>query len=343
MATRKNGKPRRGAPHPAPVRPGRVDPAARGTLVIVGGREDKEGDRLILRLVVDRARRGKVVVATVASEDPDALWHTYQPLFRALGAREVAHLRVGAREDARTAEALAALDGAAAVFFTGGDQLRITSQIGDTPVYERIREIYVQGGVVAGTSAGASVMCETMLVSGNGSESARVGGSLRMAPGLGLLPGVIVDQHFAERGRIGRLVAAVAQNPRILGVGIDENTAVVVTPDASFDVVGDGAVYVVDGEDLVYTNLAEEEQERALSVFGVRLHILSMGDAFDLVERRPANRPAEEMEREIPAPRGAGKGNGARNGNRNGNRNGKRNGAGNGKAPARKGARAARD
>ena len=307
-----SGRPRRTSARPAPVRPGRAERAARGTLIIVGGREDKKREKLILRLLVDRARRGKIVVATVASEDPDDLWATYDPLFRELGAREVAHLRVGAREEGKDPRVLAALDGAAAVFFTGGDQLRITSQIGDTPVYERIREIYLDGGVIAGTSAGASVVCETMLVSGDGSGSAHVGGSVHMAPGLGLLPGVIIDQHFAERGRIGRLVAAVAQNPRILGVGIDENTAIVCTPDACFEVVGEGAVYVADGQDVAYTTVAEESQERTLSVFGVRLHILSMGDGFDLAERRPWNRPAEEIEREIPEARELARKNGGR-------------------------------
>ena len=141
-----------------------------------------------------------------------------------------------------------------------------------------------------------------MLVSGDGAASARIDGALRMAPGLGLLPGVIIDQHFAERGRIGRLVAAVTQNPRILGVGIDENTAIVYGPEAAFQVVGDGAVYVVDGQDVSYSNLAEEEADRALSVFGIRLHILSMGDVFDLAERRPADNPAEKIERAIPEP-----------------------------------------
>jgi cyanophycinase len=331
MATR-TATARKTSPCPVPVRPGRGDAAAvaHGTLVVVGGHEDKEGERLILRLIVDQARRGKIVVATVASDEPEDLWATYDPLFRELGARDVAHLRVGSREEARTPEALAVLDGAAAVFFTGGDQLRITSQIGDTPIYERLREIYIDGGVVAGTSAGASVVCETMLVAGGGAESPRIDGSLRMAPGFGLLPGVIVDQHFAERGRIGRLVAAVSQNPRILGVGIDENTAIVYGPAATFDVVGDGAVYVVDGQELSYSNLAEEETDRVLSVFGVRLHILSMGDTFDLAERRPVSRPADVMERKIPPPPARRNGNGRSNGNGKGHGNGDGNGSRNG-------------
>jgi cyanophycinase len=120
-----------------------------------------------------------------------------------------------------------------------------------------------------------------------------------MAAGLGLFPGVIVDQHFAERGRVGRLVAAVAQNPRILGVGIDEDTAIICEPDGCFSVLGRGAVYVLDGSTVSYSNLTEEDSDRALSTFGVRLHMLTMGDEFDLATRTPHNRPAEEVERRI--------------------------------------------
>ena len=300
---------KRGARTTAP-RPGRADDAAapRGTLIIVGGHEDKEGDQLILKALATRAGGGRLVVATVASQVPDELWGDYEPLFRELGVRDVVHLDVQSRQDAQQEDRLRLLDGATAVFFTGGDQLKITSQLGDSPLYERIRQIYIEGGTVAGTSAGASVMAETMLVSGDSSASPRIGTGVRMAPGLGLFPGVIVDQHFAQRGRVGRLVAAVAQNPRILGVGIDEDTAIVCEPDGCFKVIGQGAVYVLDGSRVTYSNLTEEDSDRALSTYDVRLHMLTMGDEFDLATRTPRNRPAEEVEREIveeakPAPR----------------------------------------
>jgi cyanophycinase len=153
-------------------------------------------------------------------------------------------------------------------------------------VFARIREIYEAGGVIAGTSAGASAMSDTMLVRGSGDESYRIG-DVDMAPGLGLLPNVIIDQHFAERGRMGRLLGAVAQNPRVLGIGIDENTAIVVEDEASFSVLGAGAVYVVDGSGITYSNIVEEKNDRPLSLYDVRLHVLSSGDNFDLRERRP--------------------------------------------------------
>ena len=298
---RSNGR-GKGMPHGRAARPERsgVTPIKpKGTLIIVGGHEDKKEERLILRAVAERAGSGRLVVATVASTKPDELWQTYEPLFRRLGARHVYHLNVESREEAKSEQKVRILDDATVVFFTGGDQLKITSQLGDTPIYSRLRDFYERGGTIAGTSAGASVVCETMMVSGSGSESQRIGGSLQMAPGLGFLPGVIVDQHFAERGRIGRLTAAVAQNPRILGIGIDEDTAIVCDPKHCFRVLGSGAVYVVDGSDVSYTNLTEEETDRTLTVFNVRLHLLTQGDEFDLMTRTPTSHPAEEIEREL--------------------------------------------
>jgi len=284
-----------------PIRPGFGDPpgGTRGTLIIIGGHEDKEGDKLILRAVAEQVGSGALVVVTVASTVPDELWADYEPVFRGLGVRDVRHLHVDSRGEARAEEKIRILDGADVVFFTGGDQLKLTSQLGDTPIYTRLKEIYDGGGTVAGTSAGASVVCETMMVSGSGSESHRIGSALRMAPGFGLIPGVMIDQHFAERGRIGRLTAAVAQNPRILGVGVDENTAIVCDPRHCFRVLGAGAVYVVDGADVTYTNLTEADDDRTLAVFGVRLHLLTQGDEFDLATRVPTNHSAEQVEEEL--------------------------------------------
>lgn len=271
-----------------------------GALLIVGGHEDKEGPSTILRALVRRLDGRPLLVATLASEEPDALWATYDPLFQRLGVDEVRHLAVSHRDHANAPETVALFDGAGGVFFTGGDQLRITSLLGGTESARRLHSLYAEGGIVAGTSAGASMMSGTMLVGGAGAESYRIGDSLQMAPGLGLLPGAIVDQHFAERGRIGRLLGAVAQNPATLGIGIDENTAILVegtTGAQTFRVLGAGAVTVADGSSVTYSNVADEARDRTLSLFDVRLHLLSQGDAFDLASRRPRNGPAEEVER----------------------------------------------
>jgi cyanophycinase len=267
-------------------------PPRRGALIIIGGHEDKHGDRVILREVARRAGpNGKLVVATIASSEPEAYWEEYQRVFRALGVPHVYHLDVRDRAGAKSERAVRVLDDATVVFFTGGDQLRITSELGDSPIYDRICQIYAEeGGTIAGTSAGASMMCETMLVRGEQDMSARLGAPLVMAPGLGLVKNAIVDQHFAQRGRIGRLLGAVAHNPRVLGIGIDENTAAILE-NGHFTVLGENAVYVVDGSTATYTNIAEEGEDHALALFNVNLNVLSDGDRFELATRR-AEAPA---------------------------------------------------
>jgi len=260
-----------------------------GTLVIIGGGEDKEGDRVILREVARRLDGGKLVLATVASHEPEGYFEAYQKAFADLGVTDMTELYVRDRAETLDPEKLRSFEGAAGVFFSGGDQLRISSQIGDTPVESRVREIYERGGLVAGTSAGASVMSDTMLVKGSSGESHRIG-DLHMAPGLGLVRDVIIDQHFAERGRFGRLFGAVAHNPRELGLGIDEDTAIVLAG-RRFEVLGSGCVYVIDGAGVTHSNIAEARPERALSIYDVRLHVLSSGDVFELARRRPAEMP----------------------------------------------------
>jgi cyanophycinase len=274
-----------------------------GTLIIIGGREDKDGRRVILREVARRLHGGKLVIATVASHEPEGYFESYRKAFSDLGVRDLTELYVRERAETSNAGKLDILDGAAGVFFTGGDQLRIASQIGDTPVEQRVREIFNRGGVIAGTSAGASVMSETMLVKGTSRESHHIG-DLNMAPGLGLMRDVIIDQHFAERGRFGRLFGAVAHNPRELGLGIDEDTAIVVEQDR-FQVIGNGCVYVVDGAGVTHSNIAEARPERALSMYDIRLHVLSSGDEFDLFKRRPAEVPDLQTSYAIEAEVGA--------------------------------------
>ena len=262
-----------------------------GPLIIIGGHEDKEGERVILKEVAQGLKGGRLVIATVASHEPEGYFESYRAAFAGIGVTDLVELYVEERSQSLESPALKVLEGAGGVFFSGGDQLRISSQIGDTPIERRLRELHEAGAVIAGTSAGASVMSETMLVKGASSESYRIG-DLHMAPGLGLIRDLIIDQHFAERGRYGRLLGAVAHNPRLLGVGIDENTAIVVHG-RRFRVIGSGAAYVVDGEATTHSNIAEARAERALSMFNVRMHVLSSGDRFDLDARQPTAGPHE--------------------------------------------------
>ena len=269
-------------------------PDRKGPLVIIGGHEDKDGDREILTEVARSLNGGRLVVATVASHEPEGYFEGYQKAFAAIGVTDLVELYVKERSETASPETIALFDGAAGVFFSGGDQLRISSQLGDTPVEKRVREIHEAGGVIAGTSAGASAMSDTMLVKGSSAESHRIG-DLHLAPGLGLVRDVIIDQHFAERGRIGRLLGAVAQNPRELGIGVDEDTAMVLHG-TRFHVIGSGAVTVVDGHGVTHSNIAEAKPERTLSIYDVRLHVLSAGDTFDLAARRPHLETAESHE-----------------------------------------------
>jgi cyanophycinase len=263
-----------------------------GTLIIIGGREDKEGERAILQEVVRPVAKGggrkRLVIVTAATTIPQEIADDYRRVFRQLGVGHVDVLDIREREQAHDPALIKKLDDAGVIFFTGGDQLRLTSQLGGTPLFAHMLELHARGTVIAGTSAGAAAVPETMLISGQSEGSLRVSAStLGMAPGLGLLKGVIIDSHFAERGRLGRLLGAVAQNPYNLGIGIDEDTALVVQNERVGRVVGSGAVYVIDGKQLKYSSLSEADPTGVLRMHNLTLHVLGDGDTFDLSTRMP--------------------------------------------------------
>jgi len=261
---------------------------ARGTLVIIGGAEDKEGDCIILKRFVALAggSEAKLVVMTAATVEADAAGVDYEQVFRQLGVGQIKVVNIEERREANDPQRAAAIADSTGVYFTGGDQLRITSLLGGTRLDRTLQQAYANGTIIAGTSAGASVMSDVMIIGGSSEEAPKKNG-LNMAPGMGLLEEVVIDQHFAQRGRIGRLLEAVAHNPYILGVGIDEDTAVLVTPDARFTVIGTNSVTIVDGMGVTYTNVSEIERQDVLALTQVTLHILPAGFSFDLKERRP--------------------------------------------------------
>ena len=269
-----------------------------GELIIIGGHEDKEREREVLKAVAERVNGGMLLVATLASSEAAEQWEIYRKVFQQLGVKKAEHLDLETRAESDDDDRAKLIRQARAVFFTGGDQLRITSTFGGSPLCEILRGRFAAGLLVAGTSAGASVLSETMLVSGPGDDSHRMGDALRMAPGLGLTKDFTVDQHFAQRGRLSRLVGAVAQNPRILGVGIDEDTAIVAREGVGFEVIGNGAVYVIDGRSITYTNLSDSKTDDVISVHNVKLGHSQprrplrsrQEDSYSPVRR--ANRPA---------------------------------------------------
>jgi len=269
----------------------------KGTLIIIGGHEDKQGDQAILNEICEKAKgpKKRLALVTVATIEPEAMAEDYTKVFRELGVENIDVIDIRARADAEQEENVRKVCNANVVFFTGGDQLRITSQVGDSPVFQCLHDLFQHGGVIAGTSAGAAAMPETMLISGPSDESNEVS-ALGMAPGLALIHGVVIDTHFAERGRMGRLLGAVAQNPRNIGLGIDEDTAVVVEKENHFRVLGSGAVYVVDGMDISYSSLSERHPEGIVTLHNVKVHVLGDGDCYDLQRRCPIM-PEEELRR----------------------------------------------
>lgn len=258
-----------------------------GQLVIIGGAEDKEGDCVILREFVRRAGGTKayIVIMTAATELPREVGENYIKVFERLGAEDVRIIDTESREDAKSSTALEAINKATGVFFTGGDQARITGILKDTEIDTAIRKRFSEGLVIGGTSAGAAVMPDVMIVEGDSETNPRME-IVELGPGMGFLPGVVIDQHFSQRGRLGRLISALAQQPAVLGFGIDENTAMIVAND-TFEVIGEGVITVVDDSMITHTNVDEILKDEALAVCGAKLHILPQGYKFDLKNRKP--------------------------------------------------------
>lgn len=267
----------------------------KGNLIIIGGAEDKKGEKEILKEVCSKIDKEneKLIIATIATELPKEVGAEYTDIFKKLGVKNIDILDIAQRDDACRESNVALIKNASLVFFTGGDQLRITSLVGGTPLYDALKQSVENGCVFVGTSAGASVVSDTMIITGEDEESPKKW-TLKMSPGLGLIKDVIIDQHFAQRGRIGRLLTGVAENPESLGIGIDEDTAIMVNPKAEFQVIGSGAVYVIDGSSISYTNVSEQYPEEVLSMFDIKMHVLKCGDKFALSERRPIKEDKQE-------------------------------------------------
>ena len=259
-----------------------------GNLIIIGGAEDKRGKKEILKKVAEyiNTKEDKMLIATIATEYPEKTYDDYKNIFIKLGIKNIDKLDISKREDAFNDKNINLIKTTNLLFFTGGDQLRITSMIGGTPIYNVIKELCSNGGVIAGTSAGASVMSDTMIVEGEDDESPHKC-TLKMSPGLGLVKNIIIDQHFAQRGRVGRLLTAIAQNPEVLGIGIDEDTAILVSDKGTAEVIGSGAVYFIDGSGITYSNVSEQYSNEILSMFNVKLHVLKEGNRFNLLKKVP--------------------------------------------------------
>ncbi|MGB3544114.1 cyanophycinase [Rubrivirga sp.] len=263
----------------------------RGPIVPIGGAEAKTGTRDVLARVIELAggRDAHIAIIPTASELPDT-GDRYARLFTELGARKTDVLSITSREHARVPAALEVVERATGIFMTGGNQLRLSTILGGTPLAQSIRRRNAAGVVVAGTSAGAAVMPEHMIASGRTGPTPTTE-KVTLAPGLGLSNRLVIDQHFRQRDRLGRLLTAVSFNPFMTGVGIDEDTALVLEADNTFEVIGSGTVTVVDPSELSYSSMDSAREGEPVSLIGLRIHVLAAGCTYD-TESRTASAPA---------------------------------------------------
>ncbi|WP_084204464.1 cyanophycinase [Leisingera daeponensis] len=266
----------------------------RGFIIPIGGGEDRVKEMQIHRKFVELSggREADIVVIPTASmleeTGPD-----YNRIFSELGAGKVEFLPISRRADCDNPDFAEMLDRATGIFMTGGNQLRLSAILGGTLVAQKIRRRNAAGVPVAGTSAGASIMSEHM-VAGGSSNSAPAEGNITLAPGMGLTNAVIIDQHFTQRNRLGRLLTASSFNPFLIGLGIDEDTAAFIGPDNVIEVVGSGTVTVVDASHLTHSSMWDARRGEALSLLGLRLDVLGEGCRYDLTARQ-AFPPDEHM------------------------------------------------
>ena len=263
-----------------------------GAVIVIGGAEDKVRDRVILNRFVAEAGGpdARIAVISTASSLGHLAGERYQQIFGGLGVRRVRPIHPTNRTEANDPAFVRPLRDATGIFLTGGNQLRLSAAIGGTRLAEVLLDRHRAGAVVAGTSAGASAMSSHMIAFGASGATPKHR-MASMAAGLGLLPGVIVDQHFQQRNRLGRLLSIIAQNPSLLGMGCDEDTAGVVTPDGILEVIGRGSVTIVDGA-TAETDAWEIHGHKPLMISGVVLHSLPAGYRFDLRRRMRVKGPS---------------------------------------------------
>ena len=273
----------------------------RGPIVAIGGAEDKQKERRVL-FELCRLAGGvdaRIAVFPTASTVPAQMAEVYDRVFRDLGAPPPMVFPISTRAEGADPTTLARLEEATLVFFTGGDQLRLVSLLGGTPVAQIVRRLNARGVPVAGTSAGAAALCQHMI--GRGRSGQVLGRHMvSLAPGLGLSNRTVIDQHFSQRHRMGRLFSAVSLNPFLVGVGIDEDTAACLGGDNRLTVWGRGSVTVVNGHRLSYTNVHEVEGRTHAAVLGMSVHVLTAGCCYDLAEHTATAPPRKEPPTPVP-------------------------------------------
>lgn len=266
-----------------------------GHLLVIGGAEDKYNERRILKKFLELAggKDAEVLIVPVASDYPEFAADVYTQAFRNLGVANPRVLRATSRQDVVNADHEKLLAGVTGIIMTGGDQMRLVSLLGGTKLAEKIRKMVRETEVVlAGTSAGAAAMSTSMIVRGEPSSHPHKN-AVRLSPGLGFLKNIIIDQHFSERGRISRLITAVSFNPYNLGIGIDENTAIILDGKGILEVYGAGSTTIVDGSQITFNEIAEVADNESFSVCGVQFHVMREGLVYNYLDRHPIQPPNE--------------------------------------------------
>ncbi|MCT7955417.1 cyanophycinase [Laspinema palackyanum] len=259
----------------------------KSTVMVIGGAEDKVHGREILHTFFTRAggSEAKIAIVPCASREPSAIGDRYNKIFTEMGATSIELLDIRERTQGEDPKWQEYMEECTGVFMTGGDQLRLCALVADTPLMEKVRMKVREGKIVlAGTSAGAAVMGHHMIAGGGSGESPNRS-LVDMATGLGILPDVIVDQHFHNRNRMARLLSAIASHPDRLGIGIDEDTCAMFQGDGVIEVIGKGTVTIVDPGSTFATNEQQVGATDPLSLYNMRLHILCHGDRFELRQR----------------------------------------------------------
>ncbi|MEA1071582.1 cyanophycinase [Sphingomonas sp. LY160] len=272
----------------------------RGYIIPIGGSEDKDAHPVILKRVLALAggRDANIVILPTASRLEETGSY-YERVFTKLGVGQVSSIPIATRSDCNNPEFAERCAHATGIFLTGGNQLRLSSILGGTAVAQMIRRKNATGTLVAGTSAGASIMSEHMLAGGD-PDKGPSGGGVVLAPGLGLTNAAVIDQHFSQRNRLGRLLSAVSLNPFLLGMGIDEDTAAFIDPHGMVEVVGSGTVTVVDGSAMSYSSAHSVSPSQGIGMIGLKLDILDQGCRYDLGKREaypPDERPKSRRNR----------------------------------------------
>ena len=252
-----------------------------GKLLIIGGAEDRQNERIILKKFIELSggNQAKLKFILAASSEPSSVWSSYSNVFNNLGATNVEPIALLSREDAYNPGVVSNLLAADGIFITGGDQSRLMTELWETPAFRAShQDFYMNGNCIAGTSAGAAVMSRQMIAQGQAPIITQKD-VVSFDIGLGLVSMAIIDQHFSQRRRLTRLLSALAQRPDLLGVGIDENTGLVITVNESIEVIGDGSVTILDGREMV-SNYDEIEAQEKLEILGIKMHLLPSGSSY---------------------------------------------------------------